>query len=688
MGLTLDQIRQQFNIPKSTSDAEVMRIAIEQNITIDFSGGNTSSTTFFGDNSDVSVWGAPAGESTAGGDDLFGDMGLSLGRTETARAAETKAQQTAVSDAQSAQEAEETQQTALEARTETILKQIFGDKEYKIKSKEVKDGKERIETEDGTVIEIPLQEGDDGYDPSKVRSDVQYKIFKNGNVTVKNQDGTESTRKAVNGEEGYVKDGESFDERLARFYEADYKNGEPSLDKKKELAKKYVAQYLAGKTDDVQIGDFKKLLRNTPPDSEMGRALVSLASELNDSVIDAAIEEVYGTRQTDDDVAAVTDELTNGGIIAKLENPETQLRVARTASRHLVTEDNAQSYVTTTQQMHKDNQTQAVQFGYQNIQNDKVRSAFHAGVTDGIAGYDTDNVMDIAQTALDNDDEEHSGAKRMAAHGQDLDSDIQTQFAQLLTSLGIEDVSEILASHAYEYDVTNRDEIIKMLEEQGYDKTKAALEKSRQEYEEKAANAQKEAEAKKAQREAEQKAAEEAKAKKEAEARRAAQSESAAKSSSANSINRSSGAVRTVKSEAFRNSDVKDKEDYLNSLSANDKKEAIQALVENAQGFELDGLMFSGLKNDILNYLVAHPTPKNNNTLRYLQRYLSTDDKQNVSNMQEERQKNGFVSTSVGQNLTSLKSESRISAENTSQQTSEQQKEQKNPFLFNFRINK
>ncbi len=676
MGLTLDQIRQQFNIPKSTSDADVMKIAIENNIVIDFSGSNDV-TTSFDANSDVSVWGAPPSQDSGDSDDPFGGMGLSLGHTSSVKAAENHIQQRAVSEAAEATEGEKTEKSALETRTETILAQIFGDREVKIKSKEVKDGKERIETEDGTIIEIPLQEGDEGYDATKVRSDVQYKIFKNGNVTVKNQDGTESTRKAVNGEEGYVKDGESFDERLSRFYDK-YDPEKTSLEDKKKFAKLYVAKYLAGKNDKVQIDDFKKLLRNTPPDSDMGRTLVSLAGELNDNVINQAIEEVYGTRQTDEDIAAVTDELTNGGIIEGIENQEVQAAVYRTASRHVRTEDNATALARTSTRVKAENQTDAVRAGYENITDEKLKAAFRAQSSSLIAEYDTDAVLDIAQVHIDNDDEEHTAAKNMADNGQDLDVSIQKQFAELLTSLGIEDVSEILASHAYEYDESIRDGVIDMLKEQGYDKTMAALEKSRQEYEEKAANAQKEAEAKRAQREAEARAAEEAKAKKEAEARTAQSQADGSKTQTIKDLNRGSGAAKAVMTETFKNSDVKDKEEYINSLSEKDKQDAIKSLVENAQGFELDGLMFSGLKDEILSYLVSHPTPKNNNTLRYLQRYLSSDDKKDVSDMQKERQKNGF-STNISQRAQMIQPDVTVSNQN---------REQKNPFLFNFKINK
>lgn len=676
MGLTLDQIRQQFNIPKSTSDADVMKIAIENNIVIDFSGSNDV-TTSFDNNSDVSVWGAPPSQDSGDSDDPFGGMGLSLGHTSSVKAAENHIQQRAVSEAAEATEGEKTEKSALETRTETILAQIFGDREVKIKSKEVKDGKERIETEDGTIIEIPLQEGDEGYDATKVRSDVQYKIFKDGNVTVKNQDGTESTRKAVNGEEGYVKDGESFDERLSRFYDK-YDPEKTSLEDKKKYAKLYVAKYLAGKNDKVQIDDFKKLLRNTPPDSDMGRTLVSLAGELNDNVINQAIEEVYGTRQTDEDIAAVTDELTNGGIIEGIENQEVQAAVYRTASRHVKTEDNATALARTSTRVKAENQTDAVRAGYENITDEKLKAAFRAQSSSLIAEYDTDAVLDIAQVHIDNDDEEHTAAKNMADNGQNLDVSIQKQFAELLTSLGIEDVSEILASHAYEYDESIRDGVIDMLKEQGYDKTMAALEKSRQEYEEKAANAQKEAEAKRAQREAEARAAEEAKAKKEAEARNAQSPADGSKTQTIRDLNRGSGAAKAVMTETFKNSDVKDKEEYINSLSEKDKQDAIKSLVENAQGFELDGLMFSGLKDEILSYLVSHPTPKNNNTLRYLQRYLSSDDKKDVSDMQKERQKNGF-STNISQRAQMIQPDVTVSNQN---------REQKNPFLFNFKINK
>ena len=777
MGLTLEQIRQQFNISPNCNDAQVASIARDLGIeVIDFSGSTQPSA---GVNTGEDLGNALNGSSQTG-TGVSGDA-VSFSHTgQTAQDQGTLEQKLAkffgreYTDGDSAKKQELVKQyikniinskdqgalenlksliantpadseiaqalleavkasnneeliaalpenfendvkatnkgNALEQRTNDILKQIYGDQEVKIKSKEVKDGKQRIVTEDGTVIEIPLQKGEDGYDPTKIRSDIQYKIFKNGNVTTRRADGTEEKpRKAVSGEEGYVKDGKSFDEKLATFYPADYKGGEPSLERKKELARRYVAGYLAGKNDATQIGDFKKLLRNTPPDSEMGRVLVTLAGELNDSVINQAIEEVYGTRQTDEAVAVVTDELTNGGVIARIDNEEVQAAVFGTATRHVVNEDNARALANTSTELKAGNQANGVRTAYENIEDENLIAVFRDQSTSRIADYDTDVALDVVQVHIDNDDEEHTGAQNMAGHGHELDASIQKEFVGLMTGLNDENVSSIIADNAYNYDLSNRDDIIRMLQEQGYDKTMEALENARKEYEAQAAeakairDAQKAAEAAKAVKEQQAKADKKAEQKPVANDNTRTTNVTATPAQSTNQnrtfvstpvqsqaqtnvpvsssaevrdIIRTDGIAKAVTSESFRTADTKTKESILNSLNKAARQEAIQSIVEGAQGFQLDAYMFSSLKNDILRYLVSNPTPKNTEKLTYLQRYLSPTDKKMLQEMKEQ------ILESSGQRVQQEPPQN--GNNNPSSVTSSTNDNNNNPFKFGF----
>ena len=280
---------------------------------------------------------------------------------------------------------------------------------------------------------------------------------------------------------------------------------------------------------------------------------------------------------------------------------------------------------------------------YENA-DDSIKEQHSAVVGNNLANYHED-----AQLAVDENQREHdtNDAYNKAAAGNLHLTATQNQqtLVQRTLASGNEEAINTVAENAYNYDLSNRDDIIRMIQEQGTTKSLEILENARKAYEEQAADSKAMNDAQKA--ELERKQQEQAQKQKEAQAQ--AETEKAKTSSNTQaktkpisaatavkSIVKSNGISKAVSSDTFREFKAKEKTEFINTLSQSDKKDAIKSMVENAQGFELDSLMFSGLKNDILKYLVSHPTTQNKEKLKYLQRYLSAGDKAMVQQMEQE----------------------------------------------------
>lgn len=712
-GLSLADIRIKYSIPANVTDSEVMQFANDSNITINFSAtqnakqganpfnyngvGNSIYTSEAQATSTGSNAGTSGSTAMSADGSIFGNgyanasvdlespiEGFAIQRTTTPAPAQQVDTTTFAQWQQSQQvkkeeqvEEEKPQQSPFETRVDSLLEGILGESKSSIVSREEVDGKCVVTLSNGQVVEFGKHKGEDGYDSSKTRSDISYKIYNDGKVVTVYENGERREDLAVSGEIGYVKDGESFSERLARFNFGGSKK-EPeklarsiarfeslSLEEKQNCARRYVADYLAGKSDAMQIADFKKLLRNTPPDSEMGRALVSYAGELNDSVIDDAIEEIYGTRQTDDDVAVVTDEVTSNGFISKVKDTEAQAQVIALASNHVITEDNARNYSDMTTRVNPENQTFAVEAGYENIRDEKLREIHHSIVSSNIHVYDKKNTLDIANIVIANDDEEHTGAQNMAEHAHETDVDVQKELAELLLDLQVDSVSGKIASHAYEYDITNRDDIIQMVKDHGTEGAKQILEEVQRQYEEQAAIAREQAEAQRA--EAERIAEENARRQEQnanndnnnvnrnnqqqevATQQNTKQTKASIQASNTVAVNassslssvkammRTSSAMMVINSAEFKSLSAKDTVEVIKEMNATERKAAIKNIVENSEANQLQGYMFSEMKKPIIAYLVSQPTPDNASKLQFLQRYLDGDDKRFIEQLREER---------------------------------------------------
>lgn len=225
---------------------------------------------------------------------------------------------------------------------------------------------------------------------------------------------------------------------------------------------------------------------------------------------------------------------------------------------------------------------------------------------------------------------------------------IQQEIAQRTVDSGNEDAMTNLANHAYELDPENVDDVVKMLKEQGSEKTLKALDEAKVRYEEQAQRDKEVAESKKAEtqraKEA-QEAAEKAKVQKEAQPQTQITKTSSAKNDNVVTVstnrNLSSASIlKTITSKEFKEKSIAEKKEAFKQLNTRERSQAIGEMVESTDASSLKSLMFSSFKTDILKYLVQHSNAKNNAKLQYVERFLSQTDKKNLEKMKEDYSKN------------------------------------------------
>lgn len=225
---------------------------------------------------------------------------------------------------------------------------------------------------------------------------------------------------------------------------------------------------------------------------------------------------------------------------------------------------------------------------------------------------------------------------------------IQQEIAQRTVDSGNEDAMTNLANHAYELDPENVDDVVKMLKEQGSEKTLKALDEAKVRYEEQAQRDKEVAESKKAEtqraKEA-QEAAEKAKVQKEVQPQTQTTKTSSAKNDNVVTVstnrNLSSASIlKTITSKEFKEKSIAEKKEAFKQLNTRERSQAIGEMVESTDASSLKSLMFSSFKTDILKYLVQHSNAKNNAKLQYVERFLSQTDKKNLEKMKEDYSKN------------------------------------------------
>lgn len=238
-------------------------------------------------------------------------------------------------------------------------------------------------------------------------------------------------------------------------------------------------------------------------------------------------------------------------------------------------------------------------------------------------------------------------------------ADNQTELVQRTLDSGNENAINNIASHAYDYDISNREDVIRMVKELGTEKTLEILDNARKEYEAQDADNKEATEALNVIQENQQQAQTKTTETKTTETKTTKKiiSQPATTIVFAQPVMPNLGgssdfivakfgsgfglsSVQTfVNSSEFKSADIKTKEEYISKLSATDKKQAIGVLVENSQDYELQTLMLCSLKKDVLRYLVNHPNSKNKESLNYLKGFLSGVDIDYIKDLKEERQK-------------------------------------------------
>ena len=78
-------------------------------------------------------------------------------------------------------------------------------------------------------------------------------------------------------------------------------------------------------------------------------------------------------------------------------------------------------------------------------------------------------------------------------------------------------------------------------------------------------------------------------------------------------------------------------------MNTRERAQAIGEMVETTDATSLKNMMYSSFKTDILKYLVQHSNAKNNQKLKYVERFLSPTDKKMLEEMQEQHKKNKLI---------------------------------------------
>ncbi len=224
---------------------------------------------------------------------------------------------------------------------------------------------------------------------------------------------------------------------------------------------------------------------------------------------------------------------------------------------------------------------------------------------------------------------------------------IQQEIAQRTVDSGNEDAMTNLANHAYELDPDNVEDIVKMLKEQGSDKTKQALEEAKTRYEEQAQRDKEIAEAKKAETERAKTAQAEAEKAKSQAQQPAKNTQTVAQSSGQQVKARTNfsnvSILKAISTKEFKEKSIAEKKEVFKQLNTRERAQAIGEMVETTDATSLKNMMYSSFKTDILKYLVQHSNAKNNQKLKYVERFLSPTDKKMLEEMQEQHKKNKLI---------------------------------------------
>lgn len=592
MGLTLEQIRQQFNIPKSASDEEVKQVALANNIVIDFTikGAQSNSSQNFTpsaqtgltDNKEPSVFSQLSSQSQ---NTQNSTIGLTV---ETSNSMSTSAQQ--------------------------VQKEAF------------------VEEKNGFLENVrnffvPVDKND------KVASNVQ-SIEKTEIKQVNNDESTKELTSTEKPQELFGAEFYAANDDVEKAQEICIANAE-NADQQADCATG------ALKNIEKANGDVKKqkrVINNSKKIINSDKISATKKQQYNDSAI-AQITNVDKSNQVEMVNAVCAEKLTDkqySDLADKVGIDENGNRVitsdAETAinsclSENVQKEEHVKILTDMQIKMRAENQADAVKTSYENITDEKLKANFHDVTSNNIAKFDKFATMDIAQLVIANDDDENSGAQNMSRHAHETDKSVQISLAELLNNLNIEEVSKNLAANAYNFAEENQDAVVNMLQNSDYDSVKQTLDTAKTEY---IAKTEAKTSAK-----SDNKVASEKSENKKSEPRTSSINVAEAVSQMKQAVNNGKSPANVVNSKEFKNTATKGKVEFVKSLSIKDKKEAVGSLCSNSTMTELKSMMFSGLKIDIIKYLVKHATPENLEKLNYLQNFLPASERKQLDEYRE-----------------------------------------------------
>ncbi len=286
---------------------------------------------------------------------------------------------------------------------------------------------------------------------------------------------------------------------------------------------------------------------------------------------------------------------------------------------------------------------------------DEVKQARAEAVGSRIGDYHEDAQLDVDKTERKYDIED----RYLLAASQSIQNVAkknQREMVQRVIDSGNDEAMSNVASHTYDYDISNRDDIIKMINEHGTDGAKQILEEKTKEYENQANAAKARTEAQQAMN----KAKDEANSQKTTSDNQTQQNKTTVKQANTNSTKETSSrgvgsaniqkanlntvksmmhgvsATELVSTDEFKSLSAKDSVEIIKSMNSTDRKVAIQTIVERSEGIALQGYMYSEMKNPIIEYLVTHPTPKNQSKLQFIERFLNAEDKRFMNKVKEQ----------------------------------------------------
>ena len=558
-----------------------------------------------------------------------------------------------------------------------------------------KNGKELIGA-DGSPLNIDASDLNEGI------SSVKYIEVrgKNGKIhtelIIEHSDGRTTQRRARAGESGFSEKGENFDQRLQRYFGLSTEQyAQLSDDEKKQYSLRYQKgirdaayehaikkgkskQEAAQIAKNAVISDFRALCRRSGKSPEEMKGIAITLYGLDPEVAEREVKKYCDESITKSDVSTFASGVVDNVHLA--DNPKLQASVVSGAAEAAKVAGVSSEVATSIGNAIVENKFHGrdatiealrTQYGLSAEQANKyyaslpeeVRQKIEDETLDAISTVQTEVAADETQP----EDVRHEAADLSTEYITYIDdAEYQMQVIQNNSDYIMQNADEemqqyynnSIASNAYNYDISNREDVIRMVKELGTEKTLEILDNARKEYEaqdadNKAATALLE-EAKEQRSQAEpaqsnvqtpQKKTQQTKQNisTRPSTHQISGEEQKSFATSRFAAPRSYTGLTPVQtyvmSDEFKSADMRTKQDYINKLNVSDKKQAVAALVETATPAQLTAYMYSGLKKNILSYLVNHPGGKNTETLKYLSGFLSGPDKEFVKQLEEERNK-------------------------------------------------